>query len=221
MPRRWLAAAFTSLFLLTGCSGDAEDATDYDPGSSPTTETTEASASASEETGAPEELQSVTAEQSGIQFGAPEGWQVAGAELLSDEGAQAELEALAERSGVPLEQLRQQVSQADVIVISPDGSENINVLPLEGVAELPTQEVLERDLGTVGATVSGVEETETELGPARVASYLLPTTGGEQFGSSLFVVVDETVVNLTSTAGSAERASELTDQAAETLTAAD
>lgn len=217
---RWLAAAFAVLLLLTGCSGDAEDATNDDSGSSPTTETSEP-ASEGNEADLPDGLQTVTAEQAGIRFGAPAGWQVAGADFLTNEGSQAELESLAERSGIPLEQLQQQVSQADVIVISPDGSGNINVLPLQGVTELPTQEALERDLGTVGATVSDVEEIDTELGPARVASYLLPTTGGEQFGASLFVVVDGMVINLTSTAGSAERASELTDQAAETLAAAD
>ncbi|QYJ04025.1 hypothetical protein KUV85_17145 [Nocardioides panacisoli] len=207
---RWLVAVVAALALLTGCSGDPEESSTAS-GSSDSSEAEEAAPAI------PEDLQVVEADASGVRFGVPEGWQVTGPEALDNPGSQAELEALAAQSGIPLEQFQQMVGQVDVLAISPDGAENVNVLPLRGVGSVPEPGLIRADLERVGATVTDVVEIDTWLGTGQAVTYSLPTQRGEQHGMSLFVVADGSVVNLTGTTGSADRSAALVEQVADTL----
>lgn len=209
---RDLAAGGAALLLLTGCSSVLGDSfAGADPSGNTTASTTAAESAESDG------RQQVTADQAGIRFEVAEDWTILGADALDNPGSAAAFEEFSETSGLSTEQIKQMAAQVDVLVISPDGSENVNVIPPGAVRAMPNEASLTSDFELFGATVSGVEQLETPLGQGRVAYYVLPVGGVEQHGASLFVETDDGIVNVTATTSSASRAPDLMADVAETL----
>lgn len=219
---RWLAALFAALLLLTGCNEDGADESDAET-TSETTEAGESDSPATEETDAgevalPEGHQWVVAEESGIRFAAPGDWSVVGPEVLDNPGSQAEIDELTRRSGIPRATFEQILQNVDAYVISPAG-ESINVQQPGVLAALPTDAQIEGDFGSLGATVTSIDDVETPIGPGRVVFYDLPlSTGEQQYGASLFVDTESAgIVNLTGAMWDATEATQVTGTASATL----
>lgn len=221
------AATAACLLLFAGCGSDSDDDTsdsskdDTSQESSPTdddasdeesdAETDDESDDESGEAAeAPDGYETVTAEGAGLEFAAPEDWEEFDAESL--EGKDAELDEYAKGLNITVDQLKQMMSQVDVMLLDTNG-DNVNVVIPPGVTELPDQDTLRSQFEALNATVDDVTEVDTPLGTGQLITYTLQGRSG----SSLFVEVTKGVANVTVTMGSPEDAESTMDIVTSTL----
>jgi hypothetical protein len=213
---RWLTALLAALLLFTGCTTDEGNGDADEP--TPTTEETGEPI----EVALPDGYQWVTAERSGVRFAVPDTWIETGPDYLNDPDSQAELQRFADNLGVTMEDWTAQLAQVDVMVLSPSGEENINVMPPGPLTSLPSEQMIQRDFAALGATIVSIDDAETPIGPGRVAIYTLPLSADEEVhGASIFVETDNGIVNLTGTTQSLQSATNLTARATSTLSYAE
>lgn len=237
---RSLPAALLVLSLsLAGCS-------DGDPGSGPSTADeagSTAAAPSDEPTETPSDepsdeptdepatdgdTQPVETDQ--VAFEVPADWEVVDpAEFTGDQdgGAIEDDPAggeLTDRLGISGDQLLQLMGQADVIVLSGDGSvggfiDNLNVVHYAG--PLPTtpqlQQQLSEQYAALGATDPQFSTVETDAGEAVLVEYVLPLQGNEIQGRAIAVQNGSDVVSVTVSARDAALATQVAEQVVSTL----
>lgn len=203
--------ALVLALVLTGCGGDdTSDASDSpgDPtSSSPTDEATdEATEETIEETESGEDVEPAegTVTTDLVSFAAPDGWESItpeeAQEMTSGEAIEENGGDFLDQTGVSADQLVQMIGQADALVLSDQGRvggffDNINVITQTGGPA--TVEVMEQQLGQIGATV---QDTSTEQAAGQdvlVVSYLLPVGELQVQGRAVQLPVDGQTVTIT------------------------
>jgi hypothetical protein len=205
--------ALALALVLTGCGGDDDSSASSEPtsASSPSEETSP-SDDATEDTGSTGAADgTVTTDL--VTFSAPDGWQVVTPEdaqaMTSGEAIEDGASDFLDQAGVSADQLVQLIGQSDAIVLSDKGRvdgffDNVNVISQAGAPA--TEDVLEQQLGQIGATVEDVT-TETVAGQeVPLVSYLLPVGEVEVQGRGLQVPVGDQTVTITVSAREAATA---------------
>lgn len=212
---------------LAACGGD-EGASPATPSSSESPEVSEPS-----DAGTPaspdldvdlDATQEVSTEQVTLRI--PEGWKsLDAAEALADADGEQNtlLTTIAERLGVPREQLTATLENVDLLAVADGGARggvltNLNVLHQQG--ELPNEDQFALQLAQFADETGDVTTVSTAFGDVLRADYTLAI--GEQEGrfEVLLAQAGSDLVTLTITSADADDAAEVTDLVLATLEAA-
>lgn len=228
--RRWASAAVVALVaLLCGCSGTGAGTATQTVTATPvpiTVPTSEPSPSkpgkspkrpprAGQHSGSTGPTRRV--ESSGIALEVPEGWQ----QLTS---SAPELDALSQRSGVPVDQLRAAVQGADLGWFNTAAAagtypDNLSLLSVPAGSE-PTGTKLEFALMGVGAHEVLSSHVSTALGDVVSATYELELGSTTVHGVTMLVVHGDTATVITISAHDAATASDLARVATDSVQSA-
>lgn len=194
---RALSAALLTL-TLAACAGTSDDDPKADPSSTPSS--AGPSAAPTGKPDLPQSLRQVTAAKSGVSFPVPKSWTIVDASAITDESRKTDLERVARGLNVTPEEFRSMARRVDLMAVAPDTRSNITVVPVTAFREPPSEETIRRQFRSLNATVLGVEEVDTPIGPARLARYSHRISGSTKvYGASLFVEFDGRVANVTVT----------------------
>ena len=180
-PRHASVLALAGVLALGGCglTGTAGSDASSSTASGSAGSTTAASASAAPTPSTTAEPPAgaiwATSSGTGVRFAVPVEWSLIDPSALLEQGDPDALASAAESLGVSPDQMGEIANQVDLLVMGPpegDFAPNVNVVP-SPVAEMPGDAALKADLGSIGATVSGIRSSTTPLGAAKVASYRL------------------------------------------------
>lgn len=215
---RLLPAVLVSVVLVASPSCTSED--DAEPGD--TTGGTPAATPAPttvEVVPIPDGAQAIVVDELGVQFGAPEGWEIVDPDELEGGTSGTVVAELAERAGVTPEEMSATIDeQVELYVFSDQPDEgftpNINVVATETDA-LPTDEQLTAQFDDVGARNVQIERS-TE-GDAVSVGYSVNVGESRARGVTLFATVGEQVVNVTVTSTKRRDADDIGELIASTL----
>lgn len=203
---------------LSACGDDAETGT---------ADGTSTSASAGtddpEGAGSTEDTQEISTDQVTLRL--PGGWESLDAEeaLAQADGEDGTLASIAERLGVPPEQLEATLQNVDLVAVADGGAQdgvltNVNVLHQSG--DLPGEDEFAAQLEQFADTTGDVTTVEAPVGDVLRADYQLDINGTAGQFEVLLAQVGGDVVTITVTSADAADAAEVADLVVATLEAA-
>ena len=173
--------------------------------------------------GSSEDTQTITLDEYGVSFEAPEGWtEIDPDEALSGSGSNPALDELAERMGMTPEEAAQGLSAASKLMLFSDAEAvggflaNINVVIVPGDAGMD-DEAIKNDFVALGGTVGDIERGSSEVGDTIRVPYQLPVADHTVEGASIFVDIGDEFVNVTVSTTDADETEELADLVEESL----
>jgi hypothetical protein len=165
--------------------------------------------------GGKNKTQVVKVKKYGISFELPRGWITLDAKkiLTSDNPG---LKALAKRMGTSTDQLNRVIAAGmEVYAVTDRGAirgylDNVNVVGQRGT-EL-NDEQIKLQFAAIGAKLGTFQHTATPTGNITRVSFTLPIAGRTAYGVSVIVYTDDSTVNITAGAHSADVAEDLADE---------
>lgn len=190
------AAAGLLSVSLVACGGDSgEEPSSEDTGAASESPSEEESEESSE---APS---GDTVSGAGVSFTQPEGWTAINpAEMQKQSKGSPELKEMADKMGIPPEQLSASMGQAELVLLDPQSAKqgfanNINVVAPGGA--MPPPEEIEQQFTQLGATVNDVTTEESEIGEVTRVAYVLEAAQTKVSGTSLALDRDGELVTIT------------------------
>ncbi|GHJ58950.1 hypothetical protein NOK12_14680 [Nocardioides sp. OK12] len=209
---------------LSACGDDAETGTADDTSTSASAGTDGGDGTDDPEgAGSTEDSQEVSTDQVTLRL--PGGWESLDAEeaLAQADGEDGTLASIAERLGVPPEQLEATLQNVDLVAVADGGAQdgvltNVNVLHQSG--ELPGEDEFAAQLEQFADTTGDVATVEAPVGDVLRADYQLDINGTAGQFEVLLAQVGGDVVTITVTSADAADAAEVADLVVATLDAA-
>lgn len=197
---------------LAACGGDdADTGSAAESTSAPSEDGAEDSP---EDTSADDGTQEVSTDQ--VRLRLPEGWESLEAQeaLAETDGEDGMLASIAERLGVPPEQLEATLQDVDLVAVADGGAQggvltNVNVLHQPG--ELPEEQQLAQQLEQFADTTGDVATVDSPVGDVLRADYQLDINGTPGQFEVLLAQVGADVVTITVTSADAADAAEVAD----------
>lgn len=160
-----------------------------------------------------------------VSFEVPKDWDAVDADTVAEAGDDSGAwKDMADRMGVEPEQMKEMVSQADVLIAAPHAEggllSTINVLHFDGTA-LPSKAQFKMQFRSLGGKNIDTLPLSTDLGDGYRIEYTLPMRGDQLLGTALVILHGSVVLDITVTTASADKTEELADLVVNSLAETD